>query len=123
MKKLLIAAMISTMSLTASADNVVVGAFLSSSATPLLISGCFQEGGNDYDECSMGLSYGASTTSTILLLKEDIQQVEVDGYAFLAGEEMTLALEDVINKARQESAELDQMSDAEVTTVLLQSVK
>lgn len=65
----------------------------------------------------------ATALTSIALLKEDVQQVEVDGYAFLAGEEMTLALEEVINKARQESAELDQLSDAEITTVLLQSVK
>lgn len=69
------------------------------------------------------LSSSATVVSTIVLLKEDIQQVEVDGYAFLAGEEMTLALEEVINKARQESAELDQISDVEITTVLLQSVR
>lgn len=94
---------------------------ISSSIPFTIANNCLEEGSNQ-QRCMSALA-ASSSFSTILLLKEDIQQVEADGYAFLAGEEMTLALEEVINKARQESAELDQMSDAEVTAVLLQSVK
>jgi len=93
-----------------------------SSTIPFTIANHCLEESRTQERCISALA-AASSFSTILILKEEIQQVEADGYAFLAGEEMTLALEEVINKARQESAELDQLSDIEITSILLQSIK
>lgn len=94
---------------------------LSSTIPFTVANSCLDQDRNE-QRCLTALA-ASSSFSTILILKEDIQQVEADGYDFLAGEEMTLALEEVINKARQENEEIDQLTDIELTTLLLQSIK
>lgn len=59
------------------------------------------------------------TSSTVLVLKEEVQHVEADAYAFLAGEEMTFALEEVIAKAKEEVSELQKESDETVVAFLI----
>lgn len=61
-----------------------------------------------------------TTTGVVLLLKEDIVQVQPDIYNFLAGEEITLALEEQMKKVRRNIPELAEASDEEVASTMLQ---
>lgn len=63
------------------------------------------------------------STSTVLLLKEEAQQVEADAYNFLAGEEISLALEEQMNKMREAFPELVNSSDEEVIALILEVAK
>ena len=58
--------------------------------------------------------------SSVLLLKEDIQQVEADAYNFLAGEEISLALEEQMAKVREAAPELADLSDEEIVTIMIE---
>ncbi|WP_408096987.1 hypothetical protein ACJVC5_18280 [Peredibacter sp. HCB2-198] len=60
-------------------------------------------------------------TSAIAGLKEEIAQVEPDAYAFLAGEEMTSALAEVIEKVRDEKAELSELSDEAIVSEMIKA--
>lgn len=61
-------------------------------------------------------------TSTLLLLKEEAKMVEPDAYQFLAGEEMTLMLEETINKTREENQEVSHLSDKEIVLLYLETL-
>lgn len=87
-----------------------------------------------WDRCKRGDGNGcmasSSTSSTISFFattfsryKEEIRQVEPDAYEYLAGEEKTLALDHVINLIREDSAELHDLSDLEITTLLIEGVE
>lgn len=64
----------------------------------------------------------APVSSTVLavLLKEDIQQVEADAYNVLAGEEISLALEEQINKMRETFPTLAEESDEFIIATMLE---
>lgn len=74
--------------------------------------------------CPLAITAGVSvtTSSFLLLLKEDIQQVEPDAYNFLAGEDMTLALADIIDQLREKAPELLEKSDEEMAVLLLETL-
>lgn len=77
-----------------------------------------------------GCMASSSTSSTISFFattfgryKEEIRQVEPDAYQFLAGEEKTLALDHVINLIREDSEELHDLSDLEITSLIIEGVE
>lgn len=75
---------------------------------------------NDPKRCAIMSTVGVlSTTTYFLVWKEEIAQVQPDMHAFLAGEEMTLALEEVLKKARENSSEISEVSDEELTVALI----
>ena len=61
-----------------------------------------------------------SSSVLLLLLKEDIAQVEADAYNTLAGEEISLALEEQINKMRETFPALAEESDEFVIASMLE---
>lgn len=63
------------------------------------------------------------STSTLLLLKEEAQEVEADAYNFLAGEEISLALAEQMNKMREAFPKLANSSDEEVIALMLEMAK
>lgn len=86
----------------------------------------WNEAGNP-NNCQKLTASGVGATalyasSTILLLKEEAKMVEPDAYQYLAGEEMTLHLEETINKAREEHPELAQLDDKDVAILLLETL-
>ena len=83
------------------------------------LKGQVQWQGGEGDCGSAITSSIAISLSTVLLLKEEVAHVEVDAYAFLAGEELTLALEEVIEKAKNEVPSYSEMNDAEVIAHLM----
>jgi hypothetical protein len=81
-----------------------------------------------YDDMSCGLvttlaPFTSSTIAAIVLLKEEIQQVEQDAYNFMAGESMSLALQELVEKARSENEELKDVSDKNLVSVLINSLE
>lgn len=62
------------------------------------------------------------TSSTTVLLKEDIKNVEVDAYDYLAGSPKTLALEEVIEKVREVEEDSENLSDEEIVTAMIKSL-
>lgn len=69
--------------------------------------------------CVVAISASGTSTAealtTIVLLKEEVQEVQIDAYGFLAGEEMTLALEMLLEDIRHQGGEiLSQASDEEL---------
>ena len=65
----------------------------------------------------------ALSISSVALLKEEVKHVEPDVYAYLAGEEMSLALEEVVNEARKQSPELQNSNDEEVVSLLVSALQ
>lgn len=106
------------------AVGVVTASPLLSSATIVgscktgedVVSGGRISNGERIYTCLMALG---TTSSTIALLKEEALQVETDAYAFLAGEEMTLALEELVEKAIGEIPGLADFSDEEIVASLI----
>ena len=64
----------------------------------------------------------ALSLSSVALLKEEVKHVEADAYAFLAGEEMSLALEEAIENARHNHQELNELSDRNIAVLLVQAL-
>lgn len=85
---------------------------------------CPKPNGNSGDiaavMCSGISSTGLTLTLSVVLLKEEVKHVESDAYSFLAGEDMTLALAEMIQVARSENQDLADLSDQEVAMILLQ---
>lgn len=83
------------------------------------IGGAQQWEGGEYN-CVFATTTGITITlSSVVLLKEEVVQVERDAYAFLAGEEMTLALEQVVEKAKNEVPSYSKMNNEEVIAHLM----
>lgn len=126
MKNVLSFAILSMISFAAFADPNP--AFLVSSSptisTVIGVGTCIG-GGHSPQERQLGCAISATTAvlSTLVLLKEEVHQVEADGYSFLAGESMTLALEEVIQELRNGAPELNEASDQEVVFLMLDSIK
>lgn len=53
-------------------------------------------------------------------LKEEMKEVEADAYNFLAGEELSLALEEQMAKVRELAPELADATDEELVAVMIQ---
>lgn len=73
--------------------------------------------------CFAGVVYSPLSSSTVyglLLLKEDMQQVSPDAYNFLAGEEISLALEEQMNRVRENAPELADASPEQIAAVMLE---
>ena len=73
--------------------------------------------------CSIEVIGGhlALSSTTIMLLKENVEQIETDGMNVMAGEPMSLALEEIIQQLRAESDKLEGVSDLEIVGMLLQA--
>jgi hypothetical protein len=71
----------------------------------------------------LALSYGTLSTSTTVLLKEDIKNAEADGYDYLAGSPKTLTLEEVIKKIRESEEGSENYSDEEIVSAMLKSIQ
>lgn len=69
---------------------------------------------------SVYISGPTSISTAGLYDKQEIEQVSVDAYNFLAGEEMTLALEHQMNAIRKKLPEAQDMSDEEVAVLMLE---
>ena len=73
--------------------------------------------------CVGDMSYSYSTLSSGTInesLKEEIKAVETDALEFIAGEPMTLALEEQIKKVRQATShDLVQASDEEIVLLMI----
>jgi hypothetical protein len=84
---------------------------------------CFQGTGPN-DECAAAGTSATLTapfsTSTLLLLKEEVKEVEGDAYGYLAGEMMTDALKELVEKVRAQDEVLEKASDKEVVSVLVE---
>lgn len=77
----------------------------------------------DMDDACLGITSGyVLTTSTAVLLKEDMKAVEGDAIGFLAGAPKTLALEEVINTIRSEDEKSEDHSDVEIVSAMLKSI-
>ena len=64
-----------------------------------------------------------STTTYFAIWKEEVAQVQPDMYAFLAGENMSLALEEVLKKARENTTDLPELSDEDLTVALINLIE
>src|SRR4051812_37431060 len=62
---------------------------------------------------------GSTITTVAVLLKEEVKQVQPDAYQFLAGEPMTLALAEALQKVRAQSEETKRLSNEELASLFL----
>lgn len=105
------------------AAAVVVGTTASPTIFALMLHTCLTDGGAESKAiaCPMAtITAPVSSTVLAVLLKEDIQQVESDAYNVLAGEEISLALEEQINKMRETFPTLAEESDEFVIATMLE---
>lgn len=125
MKHLLITLMLTTSAFSAMAFDDQIS---SSNLNPFVSSSRM------WDKCKSGVGEGcmasSSTSSSISTtattfgdFKEEIRQVEPDALQFLAGEDKTLALDHVLNLVRESSEELQNISDLELTALLIEGVE
>lgn len=108
---------------TRSTKNTLQATVLAPTWVPMMtLLGCAMDGGSE-NECLLQVSASAApiSSTTLLLLKEDIKNVEGDAYEFLAGAPATLALEEVIESIREEDG-LEDPSDEEIVSMMLQSI-
>ena len=122
MKKLLLIALLASMSLSAFADGR--SDFFYTSSAPTASTEALVKCNNGSAEGCIGMTVAVPFSSTTMMLlsaalKEDIQQAEPDAYAFLAGEEMTLALLEIVARAREVAPELHELNDKEVVSGLI----
>jgi hypothetical protein len=127
MKKLLVVCAMSLMA-NAFANPIVDGVkgAIAITMSPITISAYLvmcAAGQTSGDVCAAAQTAASFTspfvTSSILLLKQEVREVEGDAYAFLAGEGMTDALQDLIEKLRSEHEQLNDMSDKELVTDMM----
>lgn len=116
-------------------SNFTKGAGYSATGTSEIIESCvdskLQLPGRSLEEgianfmCISALSTtGVSATVIIAAAqKQEIKDVQPDAYNYLAGEPMTLALEEVIFKLKEENHELEQFSDEEIALVIIKLFK
>lgn len=108
------------------AENPFVGTtqiVVAPTVTVPISSACVINGGDDeYGICQASIMLGGTTlvTSAIVLLKEEMQEVQADAHNFLAGEEMTLALAEVITKVREQAPELQSETDEQIVAAIAQ---
>ena len=119
MKNLILASILSVVSVSASAEVV---------SSALLATGMFGTTVNAVDCVSKSTDkvkncYFAATSSTVLVaavLREEVAQVTPDALNFLAGEEISLALEEQIHNVRNQISEAQDLSDEEVAVMILE---
>lgn len=64
----------------------------------------------------------AAISATVLVVKkEEIKQVQPDAYDFLAGGQMTYALEEVIFALRDENEEIAKLTEEEIAALIIGS--
>ena len=68
----------------------------------------------------VALNLGLTSLTALVLLKEEMIHVKADAYNFLAGEEISLALEEQMEKVREAAPELATATDEEVVAVMIQ---
>lgn len=111
-----------TTNATKTAFNTTVGVTVFPSFYAIV---CMVENSSRVQSCAdqMSTTYGVAVTSTsTVLLKEEIKNVEVDAYDFLANGDKTLALEEMIAKIRENAEELDDNTDEEIVTAMLKLI-
>jgi hypothetical protein len=62
------------------------------------------------------------STNGINTCKEEYKNIEADAYEFMAGEPMTLALKEQVEKARELEKSLEEASDEEVVVQILKVI-
>ena len=123
MKKIILSSFFILASLSASASGLsgalstTAGAVSSLEASSCIVNGSSSEART----CAAVSSLSSSITS--VNNKEDLKQVEADAYNFLAGEEMTLALQEQIENVRFSVIETQNMNDQEVAFLIIDSIK
>lgn len=118
MKNLILASLISVVSVSANAEAISAGLGTTATAVTILQGGaCIYQ--YEKKECQL---FTVSSIAAVLgsALKEEIAQVEADAHNFLAGEELSLALEQQLEAVRNASAEAAELSDLELAAVLIQ---
>ena len=121
MKFLTIAVIASTLLSGIAKANVIhasTGTTMIPTATLALLGECVKSEGAL--ACLWPISTSAVTS--ILLLKEEVQQVEQDSYNFLACEAASDALKVLIENLRSEHADLQQHSDQDIVGLLIVSL-
>lgn len=84
-------------------------------------SGVAPHMGGDKKACAMALSANIGLTlSTILILKEEVKETEVDAYNFLAGDDISLALAEQMEKIRASSEQASELSDSDIALLIIQ---
>ena len=114
-------------SCTAFADENPFGISTGTTAAPLVTipasTSCIGVD-DEYGICPALMTSGGITISTLALalLKEDMQAVKGDAYNFMAGEPISAALAEVIEKMRVASSDLAQASDRVVIVTMLELI-
>lgn len=119
MKNLILASLLSVLSVSAGAE-AISSALLGTGAAVTTFNAidCVTKAEDKVQHC-----YFAATSSTVLVaavLKEELAQVAPDAHNFLAGEEISLALEEQMNNVRNEISEAREMSNEEVAVLILE---
>lgn len=119
MKNLILASLLAVVSVSASAE-VISSALLGTGmfGTTVNAVDCVTKSSDKVKNC-----YFAATSSTVLVaavLREEVAQVVPDAQHFLAGEEMTLALEEQMDNIRNQIPEAQDLSDEEVAVMILE---
>lgn len=91
-------------------------------ATVMSFAACAQAPNIDVCVGKMSTSYGLVSSTSSVLLKEEIKNVEVDAYDYLAGADKTLALQEMIEKIRNNSEGSEEYSDEEIITAMLKVI-
>lgn len=107
-------------------SGAVIGTTFAPIASLAALENCGHGGETEGYICVFGTStYGPISTSTLLalvLLKEEVQQVEQDAYNLLAGEGLSDALKTLIEKVKEENAELQGRSDKDIAGLLIDTL-
>lgn len=95
---------------------------LSTTGVAICATGPADSGINDLGCITAGFAAPSSTTLMIALLKEEVEVIQLDAQAALAGEPVSLALQEMINKVRAENHDVNEMSDLEIIIALVEAV-
>ena len=120
MKHLILASMLTFSSLAVHAEAISAAFGTTATAmTAMEIMAC--DWGSSQECKAYRLLMSASAVSAIVaILKEDIAQIQPDAHNFLAGEEISLALEEQMNAARALSSEAAALSDEDLAIAMIQ---
>lgn len=141
MKRMIFGLVMAAVSSSAMAGNIFdIYASSGSAGAPFMVTSaptvslgalhaCFKKNQTEEDgyACGFGtVTFGPISTSTLLalvLLKEEVQNVEQDAYNMLAGEGISDALKELIENAKAEHEELQNRSDKDIATLLIDTLE
>lgn len=98
--------------------------FLATSTTGVGLAALYGCSIGEVDHCMVASGTTAALASSVLAVnnKQELKAVEDDALKFLAGDVLTEALEEVINKTREGVPELEKLSDELIAILFLQSL-